>query len=1578
MHKLIDTLKLNLPNDIAPYFSETYIEKAEKDDFNNAILLSLMSDNLISYDKLKTLKSNIKSQYLKNKYNVEINIKYNIVKDDLKDSYEKIKEYILEEFRLTNKIYYSLYKDSKVNIEDNMFTFSFYENKVLESSMIELINEIKNIYKNRFNKEISVKLGEMIKNDTKNSVKDNTNNNVNNNECETNGSVSQVDNNEKATFTSNDKTNNDTNENVIDEEKDSVIRILSTPRNKTFNNDDKIIFGLPSKKRKKIVSIKDINGDMQDVAVRGTIVNVTFKEVSSEKGTWIIYYFTLKDGDNFIIGEILWQKPEEKTFALSKLKVGLYVSVDCGLSYDKYIREVVLSKISMIEVLGKDEVIHIEQKPAENSYNVFVTKREDNEKVKRVELHMHTKASMNDGIASPEGIIAAARRFKMNAVAITDHGTVFGLSNAYKYMEHEKIKDLKLINGVEGYLVNNEYNYAFDLNKNNVDKIIDINGSFIIINTIVTGLNAKEDSILLLEALKVKNHVIIDKFKKYIKPEKEIDVGFLNEKGINKKDINKADNEEKVINEFINFIYEEDNPNIVLYDESANFLFLKNALSKYDKKNNITFIDSLAISELVLDELKTFNKRSVCKTLKVSEKNIIKIRNYEDSYSNDLYINYLIFLNLCNELNIKKDIVDLNEIKNKYTLSNASIQKLKSYHIIILAKNDIGRVNLYKLVSESNLKYKSLNKNFNARPRIPRSLILKYREGLILGTACVYGELIQGILKGASDDELINIASFYDYLEIQPHMNNSFLLNENKNFKTIEDLKNIDKKIIEIGDKLNKLVVATCDAHYIDKEEKVFREMLITGIYSKKKYQNANSIKDSESSSKEELYFRTTKEMLDEFSYLGVDKAYEVVVINTNKINDMIEYIDPVRPDKCPPIIEGADEDLRNITRKALNSIYGDNPNEIVLKRYNDELKVIIDNDYSVLYISAKKCIDFSNENGYPVGSRGSVGSSIIAFLLGVSEINPLPAHYVCKKCHHTEFPNDAFNITGFDLPDKVCPVCGEPLSKDGFNCPFETFLGVVGGKPKEPDIDLNFSGEIQNRVHEYTKELFGEKNSIRAGTINAVQRTTAKNYIYSYAKSKNEEFNKTYVAFSEDEIMGNRQSNGKHAGGTIILPEGEYIETFTPLELTLTENVITPTTLFDYHKIDENLLKLDLLGHDAPTLLKELCSITNIKLKDIPFYNEDIIDLFKSTKSLNITPDDIGGTKLGLLTIPEFGTDNCMSICEISKPQTVADLVRISGLSHGTNVWQGNVENLIKTNTCTIEEAICCRDDIMVYLESCNLDKKVAFDIMERVRKGKHLTEEYEKEMRNFNIPEWYIGCCNKIEYMFPKAHAAAYVSHALRLGYFKIHYPLEYYAVYFSIKKNGFDIRMCTMDKDEIKYYIKTIKSKFKSKFNKDIDDDDDNASKEYNGDIEISSNDIETTNMEDNETLAIESFAETLEKMKEDKLKQTLYALRVIEEMKARKIEFCPIDLYKAGGSNFNIYDNKIMPPFDSIPGVGPKVAELIDIEAKKGEFTSIEDLKDRTKIGNKILEIFKKYNIIKEDMKEQENTGIFEFI
>ena len=816
------------------------------------------------------------------------------------------------------------------------------------------------------------------------------------------------------------------------------------------------------------------------------------------------------------------------------------------------------------------------------------------------------------------------------------------------------------------------------------------------------------------------------------------------------------------------------------------------------------------------------------------------------------------------------------------------ILKKKTYHIIILAQNDLGRINLYRLVSESHLTY------FRRRPRIPRSLLSEFREGLILGSACEAGELFQAVLHKAPDGEITRLVNFYDYLEIQPIGNNAFMLREPDKYDvhSVEDLQDLNRQIVDLGERFGKPVVATCDVHFLNPEDEVYRRILMKG----KGFADADQ--------QAPLFLRTTEEMLAEFEYLGKEKAEEIVITNPNRIADSCDRILPVRLDKCPPVIEGSEEELREMCCSKAKSIYGDPLPKLVEDRLERELTSIIGNGYAVMYIIAQRLVKKSNEDGYLVGSRGSVGSSFAATMAGITEVNPLSPHYVCPECHYSDFDSEAVKgyAAGCDMPDRNCPRCGAPMIKDGFDIPFETFLGFKGDK--EPDIDLNFSGEYQSRAHAYTEVLFGKGYTFRAGTIAGLAEKTAYGYVMKYFEEKQEVKRRCEIERIAAGCVGVRRSTGQHPGGIVVMPKGETIYSFTPVQHPANDMTTdTVTTHFDYHSIDQNLLKLDILGHDDPTMIRRLQDLLGIDMTKIPLDDPKVMSLFRDTSALGITPEDIGGCKLGALGVPEFGTDFAMQMVMDAKPQCFSDLVRIAGLAHGTDVWLGNAQTLILEGTATLKTAICTRDDIMLYLISMGMDPSLSFSIMEFVRKGRGLKPEWEAAMREANVPDWYIDSCKKIKYMFPKAHAAAYVMMAWRIAFCKVYHPLEYYAAYFGIRASGFNYALMCQGREQ----------------------------------------------MEQN----LEHYRRNQDHLT-DKEKLTLRDLRIVQEMYARGYEFMPIDIYRAHAKDFQVIDGKIMPSFASIDGMGEKAAEAVMTEAARGPFLSREDFCQRTKVSRTLTD------------------------
>ncbi len=845
----------------------------------------------------------------------------------------------------------------------------------------------------------------------------------------------------------------------------------------------------------------------------------------------------------------------------------------------------------------------------------------------------------------------------------------------------------------------------------------------------------------------------------------------------------------------------------------------------------------------------------------------------------------------------------------KENLAPEILKKEHSYHIIILAKNDVGRRNLYYLVSMAHLYY------YSRRPKIPKSLLAANREGLIIGSACVDGELYGAVMDGLPEEKLLEMASFYDYLEIQPLCNNAFLLRDKKYHTDSEEMiRDYNRHILSLGDKLGKPVCATGDVHILNPEDMITRKIVMYPKFSDADLQPP-------------LYLRTTEEMLEEFSYLG-DRAEEVVITNTNLIADMCDKIEPVRPDKCPPVIENSGEMLRDICYERAHELYGEELPDIVSDRMEKELTSIISNGYAFLYIIAQKLVWKSNEDGYLVGSRGSVGSSFVAYLASITEVNSLPPHYLCPDCHYSDFDSDDVkayaSMAGCDLPDKICPRCQKKMSKLGFNIPFETFLGFLGDK--EPDIDLNFSGEYQSKAHDYTEVIFGKGQTYRAGTIGTLADKTAYGMVMHYFEDHKIHKRSCEVDRIVKNCVGIRRTTGQHPGGIVVLPIGDDIYSFTPMQYPANDpSTGTITTHFDYHAIDHNLLKLDILGHDDPTMIRMLQDLTGLDpVKDIPFDDRKVMSLFQDTSALGIKPEDIGGCPLGSLGVPEFGTDNAIQMLVDAKPKYFSDLVRISGLAHGTNVWHGNAKELILNGQATIQSAICCRDDIMMYLIEQGLEKSMAFSIMENVRRGRGLKPEWVEEMKAHGVPDWYIDSCNKIKYMFPKAHAAAYVMMAWRIAYCKVYYPLEYYCAYFSIRADGFSYELMCQGRDELERNLADYKRRVNELKPGDLD---------------------------------------------------TLRDMRIVQEMYARGYDFMPIDLYRADATRFQIIDGKLMPSFLIIDGMGPQAAESLAEAAAQSPFLSKEDLCRRGKVSAKVCDQMQEMGILG-NLPETDQLSLFD--
>ena len=1101
----------------------------------------------------------------------------------------------------------------------------------------------------------------------------------------------------------------------------------------------------------------------------------------------------------------------------------------------------------------------------------FTSKREDNHPQKRVELHAHTLMSDMDAVVDVKTLIKRAKSWGHKAIAITDHGVVQSFTEASHCLS--KDDDFKIIYGVEGYLVDD----VKDIVEN--DKGQDLDDAYVVFDIETTGFSATRDRIIEIGAVKVIDGKIVDEYSTFVNPDVPIPFEIEKLTGITDDMVMSYPMIDKILPEFLNFC---EGCVLVAHNATFDVGFIRTKAADMGISTDFTVVDTVGLARMLLPQLSKFKLNIVAKALNVSLEN--HHRAVQDAGATaEIFVKFI-------EMLKEKSMYTLADINLQGQLSSDVIKKLPTYHVIILAKNDLGRINLYRLISLSHIDY------YHRRPRIPKSVLEENREGLLIGSACEAGELYQAILRKESQDELIRLVNFYDYLEIQPLGNNEFMKRSEKfSIETDEDLIAINKQIIELADQFHKPCVATCDVHFLDPEDEIYRRIIMAG----KGFADADM--------QPPLYLRTTEEMLEEFKYLGREKAEEVVITNTNKIADMIERISPVRPDKCPPVIENSDKDLRQICYDKAHSMYGPDLPEPVSSRLERELTSIIGNGFAVMYIIAQKLVWKSNEDGYLVGSRGSVGSSFVATMSGITEVNPLPAHYYCLNCHYSDFDSEEVKAfagkSGCDMPDKLCPVCGNPLEKDGHEIPFETFLGFYGDK--EPDIDLNFSGEYQNHAHDYTEVIFGAGQTFRAGTIGTLAEKTAFGYVYKYYEEKEIHKRRAEMERIAQGCVGVRRTTGQHPGGIVVLPIGEEIYSFTPVQRPANDMTTqTITTHFDYHSIDHNLLKLDILGHDDPTMIRMLEDLTGIDAKTIRFDDEKVLSLFKDLSALKITKEDLDGCDLGSLGVPEFGTEFVMQMLRDTQPKSFSDLVRISGLSHGTDVWLNNAQYFIAQGNCTLSTAICTRDDIMTYLIHAGVEKGLAFKIMESVRKGKGLQPHMEEAMQEAGVPDWYMESCKRIKYMFPKAHAAAYVMMAFRIAYFKVYYPLAYYAAFFSIRASSFNYELMCLGRERLEYHIVDYKKR-------------------------------------SNELTAKEQ--------------DTLKDMKLVLEMYARGYDFMPIDIYKAKARDFQIIDGKLMPSLSTIDGLGDKAADGVVEAAKQGKFLSRDDFKTRCKVSSTVTEV-----------------------
>lgn len=1237
--------------------------------------------------------------------------------------------------------------------------------------------------------------------------------------------------------------------------KEEITRKIEEINNSKQKDTSPILYGREIKGT-NFMPISSIDEASGRVIIKGELFKKGLDTRETRNGTFIVS-FDITDYEGSITCKLFGLDKRELVRFEDRLKKGTNVIVRGLAQFDKYAREVLVMA---------DDINIVPQEV-----------RSDDAEVKRVELHLHTKMSFMDAMSDVKDIVQRAVSWGHKAVAITDHGVVQAFPDSVGGIP----KDFKVIFGMEAYLV--DVGRAITFNGKNQG----IMENIVVFDTETTGFNPRDNRIIEIGAVKIQKGEIVDRFSCFVNPETMISPKITQLTGINNAMVEDAETIESVLPKFLDFCGDAV---LVAHNAQFDIGFIRANAQRMGLDFSPTYIDTVEMSRGALPQLSKHKLNIVAKALDI---------NLEGHHRavNDAEATAQIYLKLASD--VKAETVDqLNDAYNE----NESFKDKRYNHAVILAKNKTGLKNLYKIVSESHLQY------FYRRPCVPKSLFFKYREGLIIGSGCEQGELYRAILHGKSQKEIGGIARMYDYLEIQPLGNNEFMV-RNGIVRNNEDLIAINKKIVELGDYYNKPVVATCDVHFLDERDAVYRAILMAG----------QGYKDADNQAP--LYFRTTEEMLKEFAYLGKEKAYEVVVTNTNKIADMIDRMMPVPDGTFPPVMGNSEEEIVEMCNSKARRIYGENLPEIVEERMNKELNAINKYGFSVMYLIAQRLVTKSNDDGYLVGSRGSVGSSFVAFLSDITEVNALPPHYVCTSCQNSEFVTDGSVGSGVDMEDKNCPKCGTQYHKDGHDIPFETFLGFEGDK--EPDIDLNFSGDYQPRAHRYTEELFGEGHVFRAGTISTLAEKTAYGYVKKYLEARGRAPSRAEENRLVAGCSGVKRTTGQHPGGVMILPKGHDIHEFCPIQHPAddkSKGIIT--THFDYNAISGRLLKLDILGHDDPTMIKMLEDLTGVDAKTIPLDDPETMSLFSSTEALGVSPEEIGST-VGTFGVPELGTRFVRQMLVETKPNTFSELVRISGLSHGTDVWTNNAQDLVRENIATLSEAICTRDDIMTYLIYQGLPPKSAFDIMERVRRGRGLTVEDEKLMREYQIPEWYINSCNKIKYMFPKAHAVAYITMALRIAWFKVHYPLPFYLAHFTVRADEFNAEfMC----------------------------------------------DPESVRQKKREIEALGSGEAT------QKDKNVLTILEIVTEMFARGIKFLPIDIYKSHASKFLEVNGSILPPLSALAGLGVNAAESVVVAREKEPFSSIEDLLSRTSVSKTTVELLKQQGCLG-DMPESNQITFF---
>lgn len=1463
MDKKVKEVFFNIANE-ENKFCEAKLEEVKFSKKLNAVIISATSDNNIPLYDIEDFEKRACKEYELNSFKID----YKYIGNDNEITLKNIQNIILiitKKYEYTKKIF----ENCKINIDNGSKIIDIVLAKKFADFLV-----IKKIDK-YINKCIDIEYGSgytvVIKDDP---------NIVNNDESniaviKLDDLVSRKSNEQQATSPAvvSSQVKN-TSENKF------PIRQKLTPEEKEerklakMPQPENVIYGINITTTEKI-KVEDINTNYERVCFDGEIFKVDSRELKSGK---ILLTLDVTDYTSTIACKLFLDK-EKYEEVEKKLTKGAFITVQGRPQFDTYAKElgIMVNNINTAQAPEKET-------------------RMDNAQEKRVELHLHTQMSAMDGVSAASDIIAQAVKWGQKAIAITDHGVAQSFPDAIHYITGkfgklvkkekgypttQEIVDaapIKVIYGVEGYLTQD------------VEPFEEIPDTYCVFDLETTGFNPKLEKITEIAVCKVRNGEIIDEFSTFVNPEKSIPKNVQELTHITDDMVKDAPTIEEILPKFLEFTKDT-----ILVAHNAKF--------------DISFISHFA------KELKLEFKPKVMDTLVIARELYTSVENHklgtlaeflgitlEGAHRaiNDTRATAKVFLRMLEDAKKK----GINELGYMYSEIEEDSKKLPYYHIIILAKNYVGLKNLYRLISYSHVTY------FNKRPRIPRSLLNRYKEGLIIGSACERGELYQSIFENQDEEKIENIAKYYDYLEIQPLGNNQFYIDQGK-LKSQEDLININKKIVELGEKLNIPVVGTCDVHFLNPEDEIYRRIIMAG----------QGFSDADKQAP--LYLRTTEEMLKEFEYLSPEKAYEIVVTNTNKVADLCDRISPISDEKCPPHIDGCEDTIKDIAMTRAHELYGENLPEIVSERLEKELDSIIKNGFSVMYIIAQKLVWKSNEDGYLVGSRGSVGSSFVANMTGITEVNSLKPHYRCPNCKYSEFLDYGVK-NGFDLPDKDCPKCGHRLDKDGMDIPFETFLGFNGDK--EPDIDLNFSGEYQAKAHRYTEVIFGKGTTFKAGTIGTIADKTAYGFVLKYLEERNKTMLSPEINRIAQGCTGIKRTSGQHPGGIIVVPKGREIYEFCPVQHPADDpHSDIVTTHFDYHSIDKNLLKLDILGHDDPTVIRMLQDITGIDPKKIPLDDKETMSIFSSTEALKVTKEQIN-SEVGTFGIPEFGTKFVRGMLVDTKPTTFEELIRISGLSHGTDVWLNNAQTLIEEGTCTLSDAICTRDDIMIYLIDKGLPPNPSFKIMESVRKGKGLSEEQEALMREHDVPDWYIDSCKKIKYMFPKAHAAAYVTMAFRIAWFKVHIPKAYYAAFFSIRADDFDSDFMLRGKDVVKSKMKEIDNLGNSAGNKE---------------------------------------------------KNMYPILEIVLEMYERNIEFLPVDIYKSDATKFLVEKDGIRPPLSSLTGFGEVDANKL-VEARKEEkFTSIEQMAGKARIGKVAVETLQKAGCLN-GMPRSEQLDMFDLL